>query len=323
MLTNSSIPMNLVVLVVLLVSGRLFYYYCVRYNLPSSYKEYQISSKDIALITGGSGGLGSELIKQMLSKGVQKIYNLDLKLSVERDSRIDYRRCDVGNESELKQSLDNILSELKEQNRNITILINNAGIRHSQSLLDLPDKEIHDIFNVNTFSFIWTLRKVTSNHIDTVFKQDTKIDRKLRIVNVSSILGALAPRNLSLYSATKSAIVLIHESLTQELLEYPEIRLLLVTPGQLSTGMFKDVEPSRTFLAPIISAEYLARRIVEKINVGESGVYCEPLYANFLPGIRVFPMVLQHFCRWFSEMDTKVNSNSKRGNERVDIEIER
>ena len=65
--------------------------------------------------------MGSELIKQMLSKGVQKIYNLDLKLSVERDSRIDYRRCDVGNESELKQSLDNILSELKEQNRNITI----------------------------------------------------------------------------------------------------------------------------------------------------------------------------------------------------------
>lgn len=263
---------------------------------------------DVAVITGGSRGMGWEMVKKLLVCGVKRVYVLDIvspdvfpevfpEVSMEN---MVYIPCDVGDSSQLTAVVDDIIQQCNDIGDVITVYIHNAGKRHSQSVLSLSCSQISDIFLVNVFAHINALKLIVQNHIEV------NPDRKLSIVTVSSVLGIVAPRNLTIYSASKAALTQIHDGLVQELSEYPSIRLLLVLPGQLSRGMFDDIKVSRQFFAPVVDYRQLAVLIVEKINRGECGVVCKPLYGKFLPIMKVLPSWLSQRFRKFSQMDDKV-----------------
>jgi NAD(P)-dependent dehydrogenase (short-subunit alcohol dehydrogenase family) len=269
---------------------------------------------DIALITGGSRGLGLEIAKELiLQKKIGKVIILDIISPefqfIDKDlSKIEYHKCDVGNRRELQFVIEKVIENLNNQKKNISICINNAGIRHNESLLSLSQEKIDSIFNVNTMSHILVLKAILKNHVEEVIPRELT-NNNLFIVSVSSILGTLAPKNLSIYSASKAAIIQIHEALTQEVSHLPMIRLLLVTTGQLTTSMFGDVIPPMKFLAPVVNHIDLAKDVVCKIEKGEKGVLCAPLYANFLPIVKCLPIFMQDYCRWFSGIDTQIKEN--------------
>lgn len=283
-----------------------FIYRCsIYYNLPRRWK--QLSSSDIALITGGSNGLGLEIVKDLLGRGVT-VYNFDVSPPPIENEKLMFLKCDLSDEQRVTEELSSLINNLNSQEEHVSILINNAGIRDNKGLIDLDPERIKSMFNINTLLPIWILQKVITNHIDIVLPKNPH--SQLFIVTVSSILGTFAPKNLSIYSATKAASILIHEALMQELKDYQEsIRLLLITTGQLSTTMFKDVEPSRLFFAPIVDHTKLARSIVEKVELGYLGCISEPFYANFLPGVRTVPQCIQDFCRYVSEIDKKIKDD--------------
>src|SRR6266536_3621751 len=70
------------------------------------------------------------------------------------------------------------------------------------------------------------------------------------IVTVSSVLGYIGAANLSAYCATKAAQIAMHKSLSAELRQYPKIKTILVTPGQMRTSLFANVATPSNFLAP-------------------------------------------------------------------------
>lgn len=305
--TNSSLCTKFhafwVSLFVLAYGVRILHAWARAYNLPRGTWR-GIGSKDIALVTGGAAGLGKEIVQQLLQRGVEKVIVLDKNEVENSDKRVEFLRVDVGNEAELKDALSSILARLSAASRHISICINNAGTRHWESLLNLPEDRIRSIFDVNCLAQIWTLRAVLLHHIERVMEAEP--GAQIAVVLVSSVLGVLGPRNLLVYSASKAAVTQVHELLVQELKHLPSVRLLLVVVGQLATGMFLDVAPSRQFFAPIVSPQKLAEAIVGRINSGETGVVCEPLYTGFLPLVKVMPVVLQDWCRRFSHMDEKI-----------------
>lgn len=255
-----------------------------------SNKTYHVAGKT-ALVTGGSSGLGKQICRALVARGMAVI-NLDVVESEEKGVR--FVKCDVGNESELKRVLDEVRQPLR-------VVVNNAGIRHNESLLNLKDDKIHALFNINTLSHVWILRAVLPRAIES--------KHPLSVVTVSSVLGSLGPKNLSVYLATKAAVNQIHELLSVELAPYPWIRPLLVIPGQINTSMFLDAH-SNQLLAPLVDSAWLAARIVDKIEAGEKGVFCTPLYANFLWMVKTLPIFLQDILRWFSDMDNQIVDTS-------------
>ncbi|ODV77737.1 NAD(P)-binding protein [Suhomyces tanzawaensis NRRL Y-17324] len=285
-----------------ILAAWLVYYANRRYKLPRDWSK--LGGDDIALVTGGSNGLGKKIVELLLERNVE-VYVLDVVEPSYSHSRATYIRCDLSSEGQTTSSISSLVKSLASSKRHISVLVNNAGIRHNRSLLELESDEVHRLFNINTLSHIWTLKLVVNNHIQHVLPATPKA--QLYIVSISSILGVLAPRNLSLYSATKAANILIYEALTQELVAFKSIRILQVLPGQLTTDMFKDVAPSRQFLAPLVNHVKLAHQILARIETGEMGVLCEPLYSNFLPAVRALPLAVQKVCRWFSQMDEKVS----------------
>lgn len=255
-------------------------------------------------MTGASRGLGHNIVQELLRRGVKHVYALDINEPSTKLTGVEYVYCDVGNEDELKSKLTELVRDLAERKLQVTICVNNAGIRHSESLMNLSDDSIRRIFNINTFSHIWTIKTLVLSHLAESPVQDKH--KRLFITSISSVLGELGPKNLSAYSGSKAALTQIYESLRQELSEYRLILLLLVIPGQLNTSMFQDVVPTKQLLAPIVRSDKLAAKIVERIQKNQSGVLCAPLYAKVLPAIRVLPMWLQTVFRWFTDMDNKV-----------------
>ena len=293
-------------LILFYVIARAVEFSLVNYNIPRGWSE--LSRRDVALITGGSRGLGLEIVKELKQK-VGKVIVVDVApppADIVQDDAIQFVRCDIGDEVLFKSTLARVVENLAIADQHISVLINNAGIDHRSSFLDLADEDIKQVFNVNSFAQIWSLRAVISNHV----KQN--IDKQLFIVSVASVLGTLAPKNLTFYLASKAINIQVHEGLTQEVKELsPKVRLLLVTPGQLDTAMFHDIKALNLFFAPVVKHVELAKTIVGRINKGHSGVLANPMYANLLPIVKCLPIAIQDFCRWLSQMDNKIESKAE------------
>lgn len=138
------------------------------------------------------------------------------------------------------------------------------------------------------------------------------------IVTVSSVLGHLGAANLSAYTASKAALLALHHSLRAELAQIPEaaeIKTILVTPGQMSTKMFADVEPPSTFFAPTATPADLGKSIIRLIERGESGEVAIPLYSQYIGFFTMLPTGVQQLVRRWSGLDTAVGKVSSRRND--------
>ena len=129
------------------------------------------------------------------------------------------------------------------------------------------------------------------------------------IVTISSVLGKLGASHLSDYTAAKSGLIAMHNSMRAELASQhaPEgadnIRTILVTPGQLSTNLFAGVETPSSFFGPVVEPVELAREIVRMIDAGESGEISMPFYARWIDWLHVLPVGVQRILRRLSGVD--------------------
>jgi NAD(P)-dependent dehydrogenase (short-subunit alcohol dehydrogenase family) len=134
------------------------------------------------------------------------------------------------------------------------------------------------------------------------------------IVTISSVLGKLGASHLSDYTAAKAGLIAMHNSLRAELASStaPEgaeaVRMILVTPGQLNTGLFAGLETPNTFFGPVVEPVELAREIVQMIDAGESGEISMPLYARWIDWMHVLPVSMQKLARWVSGVDIAMES---------------
>lgn len=123
------------------------------------------------------------------------------------------------------------------------------------------------------------------------------------------MLGRLGAANLTDYAAAKAGLIALHASLRAELLSAnapagaENVRMVLVTPGQLGTRLFEGVKTPSSFLGPVVDAVELARAIVRVVDEGVSGEVSLPLYAGWVGALQVLPWSVQRVVRWVSGVD--------------------
>jgi NAD(P)-dependent dehydrogenase (short-subunit alcohol dehydrogenase family) len=167
-----------------------------------------------------------------------------------------------------------------------TILINNAAIVNGKPLIDLSLDEIDRNFRVNLLSHFYTIKTFLPGMIRA--KQGT-------IVTISSVIGQIGAAQLTDYAAAKAGITALHKSLAAELKSTPEIKTILVSPGQLSTPLFNGVQTPNSFFAPVLEPVDVAKEVIAAIDSGSSAV-------NVLPvGVQA---ILRRLCGVDSGMKT-------------------
>ncbi|MBS2020194.1 MAG: SDR family oxidoreductase [Deltaproteobacteria bacterium] len=181
----------------------------------------------IALVTGGSTGIGAAIALHLASEGAKVLVTgrneATLKASAARHPGLAYVVADVASPSDAARSIE----EVKTRWGRLDLLVNNAGIAEVAPLADASLEHVKKLFDINVLGLVETTRLALP-----------LLERsKGAIVNVASTVADHPFPNLSAYSATKAAVVALTKSWAKELAP-KGVRVNAVSPGPVATPIF-------------------------------------------------------------------------------------
>lgn len=249
-------------------------------------------SEEVIVITGGASGMGL-LVAEVYGMRGATVAVLDVNEMENTEARgVTYYKCDVGDKGQVAK----VALEIEKDLGTPTVLINNAAIVIGKTLLDLSLDEIDKSLTTNLLGPFYCLK--------TFLPAIIRGGRGGTIVNVSSVIGTVGAAQLTDYAAAKAGLTAMHRSLTAELREsHPEIRTVLVTPGQVSTPLFYGVQTPNSFIAPVVEPVDVAKEIVAAIDSGKGATVAMPLYARWVDWLNVLPVGVQTIVRWAAGVD--------------------
>src|SRR5258707_4839084 len=190
------------------------------------------------IVTGGSRGLGLAMARTLAAGGYRIIAlarggteDLMAASRAAADSgrgAIEFRACDL---SDLGQ-IGPLVKALRADFGPIYGLVNNAGLGTGGVLSNMRDQDIQRLIQLNTVSPILLSKYVVRSMM---------AHREGRIINIASIVAATGYSGLSVYSATKAALVGFTRSLAREVGQLG-ITVNAVAPGFVATEMTKEMD---------------------------------------------------------------------------------
>ncbi|KAK3315121.1 hypothetical protein B0H66DRAFT_334481 [Apodospora peruviana] len=254
-------------------------------------------SEEVIVITGGASGLGL-LIAEVYGMRGATVAVLDIKDMENGEARgVTYYKCDVTDKDEVARVAAQIEIDLGTP----TVLINNAAIVNGKRLLDLDIAEIEKSLSTNLLSHFYTLK--------AFLPALARSEVGGTVVTISSVIGQTGAARLTDYAAAKGGITALHKSLAAELREsHPQIRTVLVTPGQISTPLFYGVQTPNAFLAPVVEPVDVAKEIIKAIDNGHNAAIGTPLYARWIEWYNVLPLGVQAVVRRIAGVDTAMKT---------------
>lgn len=205
----------------------------------------------VAIVTGGGGGIGSAICRRLAAAGAQLIV-IDLQLEkaqalVDSLPGSNHMVSDVSIIDSL--ALRALAATLTEKYGKVNLLVNNAGITTPvahDDLDGLSDEWIDRIFQVNWRGGFACVR---------AFKELLQVGDGGTVVNISSIAGTTGVGSNVAYCASKAAVDSMTRSLGRALA--PKIRMVAVAPGWVMGDYAKRMDP--TYLQQQIDLTPLGR----------------------------------------------------------------
>ena len=210
------------------------------------------------LITGASGSLAQEMVKLLPDDQLILLGRNKGKLSelYGNHPQAELLEIDITDD----QALDTLVADLYLRYGKIDVLINNAGYGIFEEFDQISDKDIHQMFEVNTFALMNLSRRLGAR---------MKERGEGHIINIVSMAGLIATSKSSLYSATKFAAIGFSNALRLELM--PDgVYLTTVNPGPIRTAFFDQADPDGSYLKSVdrflLEPDVVAKKIVKTIG---------------------------------------------------------
>ena len=190
----------------------------------------------IAIVTGGGRGMGAAYCVAMAREGAKVIVNY-VGNAKAADSVVNQIRkdggealafqADVGKKAEVQKMVDFTVQKYGR----LDVLVSNAGLVHKAPLLEQSEEVIDRLFHTNVKGNIFCTQVAAAQ----MMKQ-----KKGKIVLCASIVAVVGEPLLSVYTASKGAILAFTRAAAVELAPY-QINVNCVLPGTTKTDMSKDV----------------------------------------------------------------------------------
>jgi short-subunit dehydrogenase len=286
-----------------------------RFLMPRSFYKDKV-----ALITGGSRGLGLEIAREICTRGAKvALFARDAKELEHAKNELKRFatevltvQCDLLESAQTQSAVQQTLQHF----RKIDILINNAGIIEVGPLAHMQFKDFDRAMRLHFWApFI----------LQFLIVPQMRAEGGGRIVNISSIGGRIAVPHMVPYSASKFALTGFSDSIRSELAR-DNIYVTTVTPGMMRTGShvhatfkgdyvaeYRWFDWSRKIPFASISAERAARKIVNACARGQP-VLVMPFMARLIIAANaLFPNLIARAMKMFNRsLPPQVNQS---GNE--------
>lgn len=262
------------------------------------------------LITGGAGGIGLLMGKQALQRGAHKLIIWDVDKSnvvnakqqlAKYSDRVSFYLVDVSAPDEIYQTAQQVLA----QHDKVDILINNAGIVVGKHFNQHTQKDIQNVIAINLLGVMHTTKAFLSQ----------MVERNVgHIVNIASAAGRMANPHMAVYAGSKWGVIGWSESLRLELEQYTDLRVTIIEPSYIDTGLFEGVTPP--ILTPLLDSGDISKHIIRAVEKNKIHLRA-PFMVKILPFLkgvlptRVFDFVAGKLFQVYHSMDTYTGRTSK------------
>lgn len=200
----------------------------------------------VAIITGGSRGIGAATARAFAAKGVNVaiLYagNTEAAQAVAQECsamgvKAQSYLCDVTDSARVKETVSSILKDFGT----IDILVNNAGITRDGLILTMKQDAFDAVINTNLGGAYHMISQIAP----------TMLRRRWgRIVNVSSVVGLMGNAGQANYAASKAGLIGLTKSVAKELASRG-ITCNAVAPGFIQTDMTQNLSENSGIAASI------------------------------------------------------------------------
>jgi len=196
----------------------------------------------VALVTGGSRGIGRASCLQLAQDGLDILINYKGNREAAEETAALVRdtgreawvlRFDVGRKSEVEEQLDGWMNAHPE--RPIEVLVNNAGVRDDVLLMAMSDAQWEGVLDTHLHGCFLVTRKLLPSML---------MRHSGRIINMVSLSGLKGMSGQVNYAAAKAAISGSTNALAQEVARR-KVTVNAVAPGFIETDMVADLDESR------------------------------------------------------------------------------
>lgn len=254
------------------------------------------------LVTGGASGIGRLMGRMALEKGARCLIIWDIneeniqrtKSELESLGRVEGFKVDVAD----VECVKNQFAETTKTCGDVDIVINCAGIVTGNKTFDKQSvSEIERTMNINAIAPMLVAQQALPGMIAR---------NKGHICNIASAAGMISNPNMSVYVASKWAVIGWSDSVRIELKQAKsKVRFTTIAPYYINTGMFDGVE-SRIF--PILKPESTAKKIIGAIenNKNFKGIPWSFHFIRTLQGLlptSVFDFIMGSVLGIYSAMD--------------------
>lgn len=189
----------------------------------------QVKDK-VAVVTGGSRGIGRSIVETLLRNGAVVHYvsrsvgdSLEYLREQVPGADVTHHALDVSDEEAVKA----VFAEILEARPGIDILVNNAGITRDGLLMRMSLEDWQKVQDVNLTSAFLCSRAVARHMIKR---------RSGSIVNITSVVGKIGNAGQANYAASKAGLIGLTKSLARETAGRG-VRVNAVAPGFIETEM--------------------------------------------------------------------------------------
>lgn len=211
--------------------------------------------KKTALVTGGSGGIGSEVCKALAEDGwqVAVCYKSGRAAAEALVTELKGQglcaeafHCDIGD----RESIERCISEVRDSFGMVTLLVNNAGTADIELFTDMTDERLCEMLEINLLGAMRMSRGVLTDMI----REHTG-----NIINITSVWGEKGASCEVAYSAAKAGLIGFTKALAREV-AISGIRVNCISCGMIDTKMNGEL------------TEEDVRAIVDDIPAGRIGL---------------------------------------------------
>ena len=234
----------------------------------------------VALVTGGSGDIGTAIVKALHAE-CEHVFALDSlpedvglawekTLHHEGFNNIHFRKMDVSNYIECER----ICADIVEAVGSIDVLINNAGITRDAVFTKMTKHQWDEVLTVNLDGMFNVTKQVV---------EPMRANGYGRIINISSVNAQKGQFSQANYAASKAGVYGFTKSLAQELIS-KQITVNSISPGYVNTKLMTGI---RADILSSIIEQIPAKRLAEPNEIAHVVTFLTHENSRYITGTTI------------------------------------